>query len=99
MRITEAIILAGGMGTRLREAVFDVPKPMAPIGNRYAHLVYKTAWELHTLSGFSPEQARYIRVWFYKIGGTGCFSTDDWCLTEMEARERSNSEQGSDFTT
>jgi D-glycero-alpha-D-manno-heptose 1-phosphate guanylyltransferase len=34
MRITEAIILAGGMGTRLREAVADVPKPMAPIGNR-----------------------------------------------------------------
>jgi D-glycero-alpha-D-manno-heptose 1-phosphate guanylyltransferase len=34
MRITEAIILAGGMGTRLREAVSDVPKPMAPVGNR-----------------------------------------------------------------
>ncbi|MEY4935952.1 MAG: Nucleotidyl transferase, partial [Bacteroidota bacterium] len=32
MRITEAIILAGGMGTRLREAVSDVPKPMAPVG-------------------------------------------------------------------
>jgi len=29
-----AIILAGGLGTRLRSAVSDVPKPMAPINNR-----------------------------------------------------------------
>lgn len=30
----EAIILAGGFGTRLRDVVSDLPKPMAPIGNR-----------------------------------------------------------------
>ena len=30
----EAIILAGGFGTRLRSVVSDVPKPMAPIGGR-----------------------------------------------------------------
>lgn len=30
----EAIILAGGFGTRLRELVADVPKPMAPICGR-----------------------------------------------------------------
>jgi len=30
----EAIILAGGLGTRLRSAVPDIPKPMAPIGVR-----------------------------------------------------------------
>jgi D-glycero-alpha-D-manno-heptose 1-phosphate guanylyltransferase len=30
----EALILAGGLGTRLREAVPDVPKPMAPVRNR-----------------------------------------------------------------
>ena len=30
----EAIILAGGFGTRLREVVPDLPKPMAPIGGR-----------------------------------------------------------------
>jgi D-glycero-alpha-D-manno-heptose 1-phosphate guanylyltransferase len=30
----EAIVLAGGLGTRLREAVADVPKPMAPIADR-----------------------------------------------------------------
>ena len=30
----EAIVLAGGFGTRLREVVSDVPKPMAPIAGR-----------------------------------------------------------------
>ena len=30
----EAVILAGGYGTRLRQVVSDVPKPMAPIGGR-----------------------------------------------------------------
>lgn len=30
----EAVILAGGFGTRLRQAVPDLPKPMAPIGSR-----------------------------------------------------------------
>ncbi len=32
--ITEAIILAGGFGTRLRKVLEDVPKPMAPINGR-----------------------------------------------------------------
>jgi D-glycero-alpha-D-manno-heptose 1-phosphate guanylyltransferase len=31
MKITEAIILAGGLGTRLRSAVPDLPKCMAPV--------------------------------------------------------------------
>lgn len=30
----EAIILAGGFGTRLKHVVSDVPKPMAPIGDK-----------------------------------------------------------------
>jgi D-glycero-alpha-D-manno-heptose 1-phosphate guanylyltransferase len=30
----EAIILAGGLGTRLRAVVPDLPKPMAPIHGR-----------------------------------------------------------------
>lgn len=30
----EAVILAGGLGTRLRAAVPDLPKPMAPIAGR-----------------------------------------------------------------
>lgn len=31
--ITEAIILAGGLGTRLKGVVHDIPKPMAPIND------------------------------------------------------------------
>ncbi len=30
----EAIVLAGGFGTRLRDLIVDLPKPMAPIDNR-----------------------------------------------------------------
>jgi D-glycero-alpha-D-manno-heptose 1-phosphate guanylyltransferase len=30
----EAIVLAGGLGTRLREVVQDVPKPMAPVAEK-----------------------------------------------------------------
>lgn len=32
--ITAAVVLAGGLGTRLRSTVPDVPKPMAPINGR-----------------------------------------------------------------
>lgn len=32
--MTKAVILAGGLGTRLRHVVSDVPKPMAPIHNK-----------------------------------------------------------------
>ncbi len=32
--MTTAVILAGGLGTRLRSAVPDLPKPMAPIAGR-----------------------------------------------------------------
>ena len=32
--IKEAIVLAGGFGTRLQSVVSDVPKPMAPINNQ-----------------------------------------------------------------
>lgn len=34
MVVRHALILAGGLGTRLRAAVTDVPKPMAPVGGR-----------------------------------------------------------------
>ena len=32
--VVEAIILAGGLGTRLREAVPDLPKAMAPVAGK-----------------------------------------------------------------
>jgi D-glycero-alpha-D-manno-heptose 1-phosphate guanylyltransferase len=39
----EAIILAGGMGTRLREVITDVPKPMAPVNDK-PFLYYLFKW-------------------------------------------------------
>ncbi|MEK6807663.1 MAG: nucleotidyltransferase family protein [Nanoarchaeota archaeon] len=33
MALTQAVILVGGLGTRLKAVVSDVPKPMAPINN------------------------------------------------------------------
>ncbi|PWK77733.1 D-glycero-alpha-D-manno-heptose 1-phosphate guanylyltransferase [Mucilaginibacter oryzae] len=30
----EAVVLAGGLGTRLRSVISEVPKPMAPVANR-----------------------------------------------------------------
>ena len=38
----EAIILAGGLGTRLRSVVSDVPKPMAPVNDKpFLHYIVK----------------------------------------------------------
>jgi len=34
MKINEAIILAGGLGTRLKQTVPDLPKCMAPVNGR-----------------------------------------------------------------
>src|SRR5690606_36931271 len=34
MAADQAIVLAGGFGTRLREVVADLPKPMAPVAGR-----------------------------------------------------------------
>jgi D-glycero-alpha-D-manno-heptose 1-phosphate guanylyltransferase len=41
--ITEALILSGGMGTRLRQAVPDLPKVMAPVsGNPFLYYLIKS---------------------------------------------------------
>ncbi len=41
-KITEAVFLAGGMGTRLRQVVSDVPKPMADInGKPFLHYLIR----------------------------------------------------------
>ncbi|MGE5107057.1 MAG: sugar phosphate nucleotidyltransferase, partial [Sphingobacteriales bacterium] len=34
MRVKEAIILAGGLGTRLRSVVSDLPKCLAPVAGK-----------------------------------------------------------------
>lgn len=48
--MSEAIILAGGFGTRLRDVVSDVPKPMAPIAGRpfLAYLLHALAAQGYT---------------------------------------------------
>ncbi len=50
--MTTAIILAGGMGTRLRSAVADVPKPMAPIMGRPFLEHQMDFWIRQGVSGF-----------------------------------------------
>jgi D-glycero-alpha-D-manno-heptose 1-phosphate guanylyltransferase len=45
-KIEEAIVLAGGFGTRLRGIVDDVPKPLAPVAGRPF-----LAWLLDALAG------------------------------------------------
>jgi D-glycero-alpha-D-manno-heptose 1-phosphate guanylyltransferase len=44
LRTHEAIILAGGMGTRLRGSIGELPKPMAPVAGRPF-----LAWQLDAL--------------------------------------------------
>lgn len=44
--IDEAVILAGGLGTRLHDVVRDVPKPLAPVAGRPF-----LAWLLDNLAG------------------------------------------------
>jgi D-glycero-alpha-D-manno-heptose 1-phosphate guanylyltransferase len=44
--VTSAIILAGGLGTRLRSAVPDLPKPMAPVAGR-PFLAYQLDYWIH----------------------------------------------------
>ena len=39
--IKEAIILAGGLGTRLKDAIGDIPKPLAPVNEQpFLHYVF-----------------------------------------------------------
>jgi len=45
MAIKQAIILAGGLGTRLRSVVLGLPKCMAPVAGR-PFLFYDLEWKL-----------------------------------------------------
>lgn len=57
----KAIILAGGLGTRLRSAVPNLPKPMAPVAGRpfltflVAHLVKQGVSEITLSVGYRQE--------------------------------------------
>lgn len=64
--MTSAVILAGGLGTRLRSAVPDLPKPMAPVAGRpflahqldhwiaqgVRHFVLSVGYRHEAISGF-----------------------------------------------
>ena len=40
--IKEAIVLAGGLGTRLRDAIGEIPKPLAPIKDKpFLHFIFE----------------------------------------------------------
>lgn len=72
----EAIILAGGLGTRLRSVVNDVPKPMALIAGRpflcwlmerlamqgYNHLVLATGYMHEKVEAFFHDSYRGIAI-------------------------------------
>ncbi|PLW77249.1 sugar phosphate nucleotidyltransferase [Cohaesibacter celericrescens] len=50
--MTRAIILAGGLGTRLRQVVSDVPKPMAPINGKPFLAHQMMHWKRAGIDGF-----------------------------------------------
>lgn len=74
--LTEAIILAGGFGTRLQSVVNDVPKPMAPINNEpflnyvfsylkhfgIQHVVLSTGYLAQKISKYYKEEFNGIKV-------------------------------------
>jgi NDP-sugar pyrophosphorylase family protein len=62
-----AVILAGGLGTRLRPYTFTVPKPLLPLGNKalldhlIEHLVASGVGEIIISLGY---QAQLVRAYF-----------------------------------
>lgn len=74
--MTEAIILAGGFGTRLQSVVNDVPKPMAPVNAKpfldyiflylrhygITHVVLSTGYLAHKVSDRYKQEFDGIRV-------------------------------------
>jgi D-glycero-alpha-D-manno-heptose 1-phosphate guanylyltransferase len=78
--LKEAIILAGGFGTRLQAVVSDVPKPMAPINNKpflnyvfdyllhykIEHVVLSTGYLAHKISDYYKNEYRGIKISYTK---------------------------------
>lgn len=70
MQVTEAMVLAGGLGTRLREAVPELPKCMAPVNGkpfvayviRYllqqgiTHFIFSLGYKSEAFIGFLSEE-------------------------------------------
>ena len=76
MRTTEAVVLAGGFGTRLKHIVSDVPKPMAPINgvpflsylmkrmsnNGIQHIVLSTGYLHEKIESFFKNSFAGIKI-------------------------------------
>jgi D-glycero-alpha-D-manno-heptose 1-phosphate guanylyltransferase len=70
----EAVILAGGFGTRLKTVVQDIPKSMAPIGKKpfleylFHHLSYYNISNLILCTGYKHENIKaYFGSFYGKI--------------------------------
>ncbi|MBN3034132.1 MAG: nucleotidyltransferase family protein [Bacteroidales bacterium] len=63
--IREAVILAGGLGTRLRDAIGDIPKPMAPVRGKpflEYQMKYLAGWGIRRVVlsvGYKREMIRH----------------------------------------
>lgn len=80
--IDEAIILAGGLGTRLRGVVDDVPKPLAPVAGRPF-----LAWLLDALANHGVR--RVVLATGYLGGQIEEILGTVWCGMELAySRER-----------
>lgn len=78
--LTEAVILAGGFGTRLQTVVNDVPKPMAPVNSEpflnyifsylkhygVKHVVLSTGYLADKISEYYKEEYKGIRISYTK---------------------------------
>ncbi len=78
--LTEAIILAGGFGTRLQSVVSDVPKPMAPVNEQpflnyvfsylkyygIKHVVLSTGYLADKISDFYKDEFLGIQISYTK---------------------------------
>lgn len=63
----KAIILAGGLGTRLRDIVQDVPKPMAPVGGKpfLEYLILQLArWDIREIILSTGYKGDIIKSYF-----------------------------------
>lgn len=78
--LKEAIILAGGFGTRLQSVVSDAPKPMAPVNDvpflnyifdyltffKIEHVVLSTGYLSEKISGYYKEEFKGIKISYTK---------------------------------
>lgn len=74
--IEEAIVLAGGLGTRLREVINDTPKPMAPICGKpfltylfeyllkqnIKHIILSVGYKSEVIKDFFGNQYKNIKI-------------------------------------